>query len=780
RRDGVAVDLPAHQLVVGDLLLLEAGDAVAADARLVEAIDVAVEESALTGESVPVGKNALAVLESNAPLAERKTMLFTGTTVVRGKALAVVTAIGAATELGKIGHLLSGLGDERTPLEERLDAFSGIILKICLALSLTLMAWGWVRPALLGGEPRAWHALLLDAVALAVAAIPEGLPAITTITLALGMQRMARRGAIVRRLPAVETLGAASIICTDKTGTLTRNQMTVREAYVASTRIEVEGEGYAPDGRLLHDSGQPLAAKGALLHLLEVAALCNNAQLAEDDDGWRVVGDPTEGALLTLAAKGGVSPQARLDAEVLREIPFDSDRKRMTVLTRDGRGEVVAHTKGSADILLGRCTRIETDEGVVPLEAAHRRAIEEVADDMGRRALRVLAFCRHEHVDRDGDPDTVERELTFLGIVGMMDPPRPEAQRAIAECASAGIRGVMITGDHKLTATAIAHELGMWTAGDEAITGTELAALSDEELDARIMKLRVLARTSPEQKLRIVRAFKRAGHVVAMTGDGVNDAPALQESAIGVAMGKGGTDVARQASDLVLSDDNFATIVHAVHEGRAIYRNIQKFLFFLLSANMGLVVAVFTVSFFDAWPPLTPLMVLWINLVTNGAPALALGIDPPDPHLMKEPPRPVDEGILGLRDYLGTLFVGAVMGAAAVSLYALARDRGWSLEEARALAFSVLALSPLLHAFNCRSTTQSALAIRPRISVPLVVAVGLSATIHLVAVLVPALQPVFRTYPVTGAQWGWMLGLSFLVVVAVELAKWVERRFAPG
>lgn len=777
RRAGQVVELDASELVPGDLLLLEAGDAVPADARLVQSMDVATEESALTGESVPVGKDAAAVLGLRTPLAERTTMVFTGTTLVRGKGRAVVTATGTRSELGRIGEMMAGIGAQKTPLEERLESFGRIILWVCLALSAALLLWGYARPFVLGGQPRPISLLLLEAVALAVAAIPEGLPAITTITLALGMQRMARRGAIVRRLPAVETLGAATIICSDKTGTLTQNQMTVRQAYIVGHHYDVTGEGYQPDGELVPRDGGSLQAP-ALHHLAEVAALCNNAEIVEEDGAHRVIGDPTEGALLVFASKEGHPPASvRAESELLAELPFDSDRQRMTVIVRDHRGRPVAHTKGSVDVLLERCVRFEGDEGVVALDAGVREQILAAAEAMSAKALRVLAFCRHEEVERDGDPETIERELTFLGLVGMMDPPRPEAKAAVKTCMAAGIRPVMITGDHKLTARAIAQEIGMWTEGDEAITGQELAELDDAALDEHIMRLRVFARTTPDQKLRIVRAFKHRGHVVAMTGDGVNDAPALRESNIGVAMGKAGTDVARQAADLVLSDDNFATIVEAVREGRAIYRNIQKFIFFLLSANAGLAIAVFGVAFVEHWPPLTPLMLLWINLVTNGAPALALGVDPPSDQLMSEPPRNPNEGLLGRRDYLGVLFVGTVMGAAAIYLYAAAHT---GLEQARALAFTMLAFSPLLHAFSCRSPSVSIFSMRPGLSKPLLVAVAASAAIHLVAVLVPPLQPVFRTFPVSLEEWGLILSLSLLVVPAVEIAKAIDRARRPS
>lgn len=798
RRGGKVVVVPAAEVVPGDILELEAGDAVAADARLVQTIDFATEEAALTGESAASVKDALSPVAVDAPLGDRVTMVFTGTTVMRGKGRAVVTATGSRTELGRIGEMINSVGDQKTPLEERLDSFGKQILRACLVLSAILLGWGFYR----GGRP--WHELLLEAVSLAVAAIPEGLPAITTITLALGMQRMAKRGAIVRKLPAVETLGAATIIASDKTGTLTQNEMTVRAVYAGARRFTVSGQGYDPTGTFTDDAGVAVdELPKPLRYTLSTAALCNNAQLDTDKETkrWKIIGDPTEGALLTLAAKGKLSRERVARAnEILHELPFDSDRKRMTVLTRDADGREIAHVKGSVDVLLPRCTRMSAEDGGRDLSDADREQILAEADRLSSQAMRVLALCsrvkKGTELDlsasfvahgegptssRDQIADEVERELTFLGLVGMMDPPRAGVKEAVETCRKAGIRAVMITGDHRITATAIAREIGLWDEGDEAVTGAELAELDEPALAKRIMHIRVFARTTAEQKLRLVRAFKARGHVVAMTGDGVNDAPALREAHIGIAMGLGGTDVARQAADLVLADDNFATIVEAVREGRAIYRNIQKFIFFLLSSNMGLLVAVFVVSFFGKWPPLTPLMILWINLVTNGLPALALGVDPPDAHLMTEPPRSAADGLLLRRDYLGMLYVGAVMGGSAIALYAMApagHEEG--LAHARAMAFSLLALSPLFHAWSCRSPVMSVLSSRPLISVPLVLAVAASAAIHLVAVVVPGLRPVFRTFPMTSREWLVLLALSGLIIPAVELAKLVYRKARPG
>ncbi len=800
RRGGKVIVVPAVGVVPGDILELEAGDSIPADARLVQTIDLSTEEAALTGESAAIAKDAMAPVARDAPLADRVTMVFTGTTVVRGKGRAVVTATGTRTELGRIGEMMREVGDQKTPLEQRLESFGSQILRACLALSAVLLGWGFIR----GG--RAWHELLLEAVSLAVAAIPEGLPAITTITLALGMQRMAKRGAIVRKLPAVETLGAATIIASDKTGTLTQNEMTVRAVYAGGKRYVVTGEGYEPTGVFRPEGEEAPSGVGnsgdlpkPLAYTLTTAALCNNAHLDHDAETkkWKVVGDPTEGALLAVAAKAGMTrDELGPSHEFVTELPFDSDRKRMTVITRDKTGRTIAHVKGSVDVLLPLCVKFSGAEGPRALTDEDRAAILAEADRMSGRAMRVLALCRRvrkgaislELTLPGSAPlsgslvtgaDEVERELTFLGLVGMMDPPRAGVREAVATCRKAGIRAVMITGDHRLTATAIAQEIGLWDDGDEAITGAELAELSDEALAARIMTLRVFARTTAEQKLRIVRAFKARGHVVAMTGDGVNDAPALREAHIGVAMGKGGTDVARQAADLVLADDNFATIVEAVREGRAIYRNIQKFIFFLLSSNMGLLVAVFTVSLFRSWPPLTPLMILWINLVTNGLPALALGVDPPEDHLMREPPRNPNEGLLRRRDYFGILYVGVVMGAAAVGLYAFGAHDPEALRHTRAVAFSLLALSPLFHAWSCRSPVLSVLQTRPFFSAPLFVAAALSACIHLVAVLVPTLRPVFRTYEMSGSEWALLLGLAALIVPAVEVAKLIYRRARP-
>jgi P-type Ca2+ transporter type 2C len=788
RRGDVVKIVPAETIVPGDILEMEAGDAVPADARLLQTINLATQEAALTGESLPIPKDARAELPDDAPIGDRATMIFTGTSIVRGKGRAVVVATATKTELGKLSTMLAESEQQKTPLEERLDHFGKRILWACLAISAVMFGWGMIR-----GE-NTWQELLLEAVSLAVAAIPEGLPAITTITLALGMQRMAKRGAIVRKLAAVETLGAATVICSDKTGTLTANEMTVREIYAGETSYNVTGTGYDPRGEIVDHEKKPVDAteRVALKDLLATMTLANTASLERKDGKWLVVGDPTEGALLTLAAKGGVPKESVAPShQVLKEIPFDSDRKRMTVITLDETGKEVAHTKGSADVLLPRCVAQLTEEGSQPLDDEKRAAILTEAERMSQASLRVLAIARRElsvisnttpppasSPASDNRPSVdIEQRLTFLGLVGMIDPPREGVKEAVRACADAQVRAVMITGDHKLTAVAIAKELGLWEEGALALTGAELEKLNDEALARRIDHVRVFARVTAEQKLRIVKAFKARGHIVAMTGDGVNDAPALKEAHIGIAMGKDGTDVAREAADMVLADDNFATIVHAVREGRAIWRNIQKFIFFLLSSNAGLIVTVFVASVMPKMAGLRPLMILWINLVTNGLPALALGVDPPDPTQMMEPPRKSTSGLLGAREYLGIAVVGVLMGGLAIACYLWP----WDVDPAtapgfaRAMAFSLLALSPLFHALNCRSATATILAMKPILPMALLGAIVISAAIHLVAIVFPQLREVFQTYALDTKQWLILIGLSASIVPMIEVLKLLQR-----
>ena len=764
-RGGTTMSVLAETLVPGDVVQLEAGDAVPADVRLVESAALRADESALTGESEAVAKEAMATVADDAMVAERPTMLFLGTLVVGGTGRALVVQTGPRTELGKIGAMIGEHPPERTPLEATLARFSSRILWTCIAVTLLLLGWGLAR----GGRP--WSGLLLEAVSFAVAIIPEGLPAVTTMTLAIGVSRMAKRGAVVRRLAAVETLGSATVICTDKTGTLTRNEMTVRELWVVGTEVHVSGEGYAKEGALDGASGP---AESRVRELIETAVLCNDAALEERAGAVRPIGDPTEAALLVLAQKAGRAPEElRRTAQRVGVLPFDSVRKRMSVLADSATGRAL-HVKGSVEALFEVATHVMTDAGPEALVAEKRSAIEEEAARLAERGLRVLAFGRRAM--GTGESSLEERDVTFLGLVGMLDPPRTGVREAVRACATAGIRTVMITGDHKVTATAIARDIGLFEAGDEALTGAELTALSDEDLAARLPRLRVFARVAPEQKLRIVQAFRRAGEIVAMTGDGVNDAPALRAAHIGVAMGRGGTEVARQAADIVLTDDNFATLVHAVREGRAIHENIRKFVFFLLSSNAGLAIAVFIVAMSGAWTPLTPLMILWINLVTNGAPALALGVDPLADDQMNAPPRATNDPIVGTRDLLGIALVGVVVAATAIFGYSERLcPAGANAETHRTVAFFVLSVGPLLHAWSCRSPLLSVLSMRPLVSVPLLCATAVSVAFQ-AAVFLPSLRAVFHVTLLDGHHIALVGVCAVSVVVVVEIAKLIDRR----
>ncbi|MBK8173260.1 MAG: cation-transporting P-type ATPase [Sandaracinaceae bacterium] len=772
-RDGVMTIVPARELIPGDLIELEPGDAVPADVRIATGRDFATEEAALTGEAAAIEKSTDTVKDTNAVLADRTSIAYMGTTIVRGRARAIVVQTGPFTELGRIGTMIRDAEREDTPLELRLAQFGKQILIACLAISALLFAIGILR-----GQQH-WTVLLLTAVSLAVAAIPEGLPAITTITLALGMQRMAQRGAIVRKLPAVETLGSATIVCSDKTGTLTQNAMTVRHLETAEERLDVSGEGYLPRGEFTRDGVKVEELSAPMKSLLATATLCNTAIVDVDGNDAKIIGDPTEAALVTVALKANIHRAALLMAtEIVHEMPFDSDRKRMSIITRNEEGVRKAHVKGSPDVLLPLCTHVMTSKGPVPLVKEERARLIARNEELAGQALRVLALAERSNPDVNNP----EASLVFLGFAAMIDPPRPEVKLAVEECKRAGVRVVMITGDHKLTAIAIAKELGFWHEHSTAFTGTELEEYDDQRLMSIVENAAVFARVTAEQKLRIVRALKRRGHVVGMTGDGVNDAPALREAQIGISMGKGGTDVAREASDMVLADDNFATIVHAIREGRAIFRNIKKFIFFLNSSNAGLVVPVVIGSFFTDTQnyALTPLQLLWINLVTNGLPALALGVDPPEPGQMEEPPRSVTERLLGWRESAGTVFVGIIMGGAALALYLLPDhaphwlgpgDRNEHFAQVRTMAFTLLAISPLFHAFNCRSARSSIVRVGLFSNRYLWGAVLLSASIHLITIFVPPLRPIFKTNLMSGTEWLIVLGLSFLPVPIFEVMK---------
>ncbi len=704
RRDGHVTSSPASGIVVGDILVLEAGDLVAADARLLEAASLKCIESALTGESDGVTKQPAILERADIPLGDRANMVFMGTSVAAGTGRGVVVATAMNTELGRIAGLIEEAGaDEGTPLQHKLDAFGRILVWAALGIVALLFGLGLLRGMHL-------LELVMTSISLAVAAVPEGLPAVVTVSLALGVLRMARRRALVRKLPAVETLGSTTVICTDKTGTLTVGEMTVRAFFVAGQHYEVTGEGYGPDGEVRFEGKRTDAQHAApLLELATAILACNNAHLVLDEGTWKVIGDPTEGALLAAGPKAG-GHRERIETELPKyhEIPFDSDRKRSTVIRKMPDGTLRAFINGAPDVLLERCTNLYTSTGVRPMTDEDRRNIVAQNTAMAQQALRVLGSA-YRNLD-DVSPtnltaDTVEHDLAFVGLSGMYDPPRHEAKDAVAECHAAGIRVVMITGDHPHTATAIARELGIASNDEMGIAGVELDNLSDDELRQRAPRIAVYARVTAEHKLRIIRAWQANEAVVAMTGDGVNDAPAIKGADIGIAMGKSGTEVTKQAADMIVTDDNFASIVAAVEEGRGIYDNIRKTLQYLLAGNTGELLLMTTCVVIGLPTPLLPIHLLWINLVTDGLPALCLATDPIDSDVMKRGPRRRSERITD-GGFLGTMLLTGVLTAGvsfAVYLYGLRTE---TPELARTHAFAVLVFAELLRSFGARSETK--------------------------------------------------------------------------
>ena len=799
-RDGVARRVPARGVVVGDVILVEAGDVVPADAHLVEAIALQVAEAALTGESVPVEKDTAPVGET-AALGDRTDMLFSGTTVSAGRGRAIVVATGMRTEIGHVAGMLDAVVVEQTPLQRELDRLGAVLGKIVLALALVMIA-----TILLFDEDRRVGVIIdvfLLGVALAVAAVPEGLPAIVTGVLAAGVRRMARRNAIVRRLTAVETLGSATVIASDKTGTLTTNEMTVRAVVTSSGRVAFSGSGLDPEGEVVAPDASPLegALRDELERTLVAAALANNASLHQSDGRWHLQGDPTEGALLVAAHKAGLDP-AHLGERWPRlgEHPFSSERKLMSTIHRrcEESPSNFLFAKGAPDVLLRRCTHAQVGDDTVPLTDARRHALLEANDAMTGEALRTLGVAyRRLADDASGrapidahSPAAVERELVFLGIVGMIDPPRPQARDAVRRAREAGIRPMLITGDHPRTAAVIAQELGIATSA-RVVTGTELDATSDEALTAMVRDVSVFARVDPAHKLRIVRALQANGEVVAMTGDGVNDAPALRAADIGVAMGRTGTDVAREAADMVLADDDFATIVAAVEEGRGIYANIRRSLNFLLSGNFGEVAAMFLAVVAagvldlrnDGGILILPLLapqILWINLVTDGAPALALGMDPAEPGLMRRRPRGRSEPLISRRTWREIVLLGLVMGIGTLAVFDASLPGGLieghgDLVRARSMAFTTIVMFQLVNLLNARSEIASAFAhtSHTRWSWS---AIALSVALQLLVLDLPALRVAFGTTALSAGDWMRCLAVASSVLWVRELTKLFARR----
>ena len=786
-RGGTLRSIPVRELAPGDLVSVEAGDHVPSDARLVYATGLRTQEAALTGESTPVDKSAEALPDTTVALADRRNMLFLGTDVIAGKGLALVVSTGSRTELGHIASLIQKADGEGTPLQRRLEQLGHQLLYLSLGIVTVVFLLGLLR-----GEPLI--GMFLTAVSLAVAAIPEGLPAIVTMTLALGVTRMVKRHVLIRRLPAVETLGSTTVICTDKTGTLTKNEMTVTRLYAGGRVFEVTGEGYAPIGEIVgmvkaevevketqeapvlpQPRPQPKpGSSNALRELLTAAVLCNGATLREERGDWKILGDPTEGALLVAAAKQHLF-KGRLEAAhpFLGEAPFDPERKMMTVVRKTAQG-VAAYVKGAPDLLLQRCTQWMTADGLVePLSESARRQILDMNRAFAQGALRVLGLAERTLEQKPGAyrASDLEQDLIFVGLAAMKDPLRPEALVAVKACREAGIRTVMITGDHQETAAAIARELGLLDGGD-AISGADLDRLSDEELGRQVERFSVYARVSAEHKLRIVRAWKARGAIVAMTGDGVNDAPAVKEADIGVAMGLTGADVTKEAAAMVVTDDNFASIAAAVEEGRGIYDNIRKSVHYLLSCNTSEVLVMLLAALFGLPLPLLPAQILWINLVTDGLPALALALDPADPDLMQRPPRRPDRRFLSKERiiflFVQGLFMALVTIAAfAFCLYGMDRD----LERARTIAFTVLVMVQLFHALNCRSDRYSLFTIGWLTNKPLLWAVAGSAGLQALILLTPWTRDMFNLASFHLEHWALAFGLGLLPVLAMELWK---------
>src|SRR5215216_2132073 len=797
-RDGERRSVPAAELVPGDVILVEEGDTIPADARLIGSTALHTMEASLTGESLPVSKDVAPVKEE-VGLGDRRNMIFSGTVATYGRGKAVVTATGMHTELGKVAGLLSQTQEQTTPLQKELDRvgklLGGIVLVIAAVVVATILLVEGIR------DFAAFLDVLIFGVALAVAAVPEGLPAIVTTTLAIGVRRMAGRNAIVRKLPAVETLGSATVICTDKTGTLTKNEMTVRTVVTASGRVDVTGTGYTPEGELQH-GGRPLqepALRTEVERTLIAADLANNATLTHNDGRWSVQGDPTEGALIVAARKVGLAQEA-LDArfECVGEVPFSSERKLMSTVHKDAEKpeRIAAFAKGAPDVLLPRCSHEIVCDEARTLTDERREEIRTTNETLAGEALRTLGVAFRllspETLDAEVD-DAIEADLVFLGLVGMIDPPRKEVKDAVDLAKGAGIRPIMITGDHPKTAAAIAEELDISAEG-RAITRAELEELDDETLERTARECSVYARVNPEHKLRVVDALQKDGQVVAMTGDGVNDAPALKTADIGVAMGITGTDVSKEAADMVLTDDNFASIVAAVEEGRSIFANIQKFLRYLLSSNIG---EVFTMFFGVLLAgviglraggegavalPLLATQILWINLVTDGPPALALGLDPADRAVMDRPPRPQGSGVITRRMWAGIAFVGLVMAAGTLFVLDYALPGGLiegsgDLPHARTMAFITLMLFQLFNVLNARSDERSAFHGLFR-NAWLWGAVLLSLLLQFLVVYAPFLQPAFGTVALSPSNWLICTAVASSVLWLREASKLVVRATA--
>ncbi len=741
-RSGKAMTIPSAEAVPGDLIRIRAGDQICADARLVDDTALTVEEAALTGESLPTEKSHDAVLAGDTPLADRSNMVYAGTIAASGHALAVVTATGMNTNVGKIASLINEEESPLTPLQKslaRTGRFLGIAALAVCALIFVLGLCQRVPPL----------EMFLIAISLAVAAIPEGLPAVVTIVLALGVRKMALHRAIVRHLPAVETLGSTTVICSDKTGTLTQNRMTLKTLASADRLVSL----HSPEGN----------------RLLTLAVLCSNSSVSKTASGFQAEGNPTENALVLAAANLGLlREQLEHSCRRIQEIPFDSRRKRMTTIHALATGGYRIIVKGAPDLLLSCCTHLSRGQGSVPMDPSSRKKLLALNDRMANEAMRVIGIAYKDTASRPAEHSQAESGLIFCGLFGLTDPPRPQARAAVLQCKKAGIHPVMITGDHIITAKAVAGELGIYSKGNKALTGAELDKLSQEDLQRQIRSITVFARVSPAHKVRIVKAFRFAGDVVAMTGDGVNDAPALKCADIGCAMGISGTDAARSAADMILTDDNFSTVVEAVEEGRTIFANIKRVIHFLLSCNIGEILTVFCAFLLRLPTPLLAIQLLWVNLVTDSMPALALGVEPPDDRIMECPPVSSQKGLFTMPFVRRIVLEGCLIGALSFLAFTIGRlffDGGGEPMAGRTMTFAVLSLSQLVHAFNLKSShslKRGGLFNNPK----LIAAFLIGCIMQIAVISVPMLCAVFKTVPLTPLQWGivWLLSLVPLVL----------------
>ncbi len=799
-RNGKIQEVNSKELVPGDVMLLEAGVQISADGRLLEASNLQIREAALTGEAQAVNKQVEANLPGDTPLGDRINLVYQGTEVVQGRATVIVTNTGMRSELGKIATLLQGVESEPTPLQQRMDQLSQVLVSGSLALVAVVIAGG----LLISGADK-FRELLEVSLSMAVAVVPEGLPAVITVTLALGTQRMVRRQALIRKLPAVETLGSVTTICSDKTGTLTQNKMVVQSIHTKSTSLQVSGHGYIPEGEfLLNNQAIAVRDNPEANALLTACILCNDSILQKENGEWMILGDPTEGALLVAATKSGLE-RHRLNDQLLRvaEFPFSSERKCMSVIVKDESGsqtdEFIPHLllptpyslfcKGSPELVLERCQQISLDGHSSPLTDDWRRHILAKNDQLASKGLRVLGFaCKPlDGLPPEGSDEQTERNLIWLGLVDMLDAPRPEVREAVARCRSAGIRPIMITGDHQLTAQAIAEDLGIAQPGDAVLTGRDLELFSPQEFEEQVERVSIFARVAPEHKLKIVQALQRNNKIVAMTGDGVNDAPALKQADIGIAMGITGTDVSKEASDMVLLDDNFATIVAAVEEGRVVYTNIRRFIKYILGSNIGEVLTIAASPILAlGGVPLTPLQILWMNLVTDGLPALALAVEPAEPNVMDRPPNDPSESIFSRGLGLYMIRIGIVLAVIAISLMVFAYNYTNTVpgdggpERWKTMVFTTLCLAQMGHAMAIRSNTQLTIEISPFSNPYVLMAVALTSLLQLALIYVEPLRNFFGTHLLSFTEVMICIGFSSLMFVWIEMEKlfvrWYFRR----